>query len=97
MRSGECRKHRGSPGLPDRQRQPDRAVRVGRGGQRTRLQARVDDLQRQRVAQFGDLGLAFRVTFLNKCDELERATVAEFFQKAFGQDLPDAVTRRKIV
>jgi len=46
---------------------------------------------------FGDLGLAFRVTFLNKCDELERATVAEFFQKAFGQDLPDAVTRRKIV
>jgi len=46
---------------------------------------------------FGNLGLAFRVTFLNKCDELERATVAEFFQKAFGQDLPDAVTRRKIV
>ena len=46
---------------------------------------------------FGDLGLAFRVTFLNKCDELERATVAEFYQKAFGQDLPDAVTRRKIV
>ena len=46
---------------------------------------------------FGDLGLAFRVTFLNKCDELERATVAEFYQKAFGKDLPDAVTRRKIV
>ncbi len=46
---------------------------------------------------FGDLGLAFRVTFLNKCDELERATVAEFYQRAFGQDLPDAVTRRKIV
>ena len=46
---------------------------------------------------FGDLGLAFRVTFLNKCDELERATVAEFYQRAFGKDLPDAVTRRKIV
>ena len=46
---------------------------------------------------FGNLGLAFRVTFLNKCDELERATVAEFYQRAFGEDLPDAVTRRKIV
>src|SRR6187399_1920323 len=36
---------------------------------------------------FGDIGLAFRVTFLNKCDELERPTVAEFFQRAFGADL----------
>ncbi len=27
---------------------------------------------------FGDVGFAFRVTFLNKCDEMERATVAEF-------------------
>jgi cobaltochelatase CobS len=46
---------------------------------------------------FGDLGLAFRVTFLNKCDELERATVAEFYQRAFGQDLPEAITRVKVV
>ena len=29
----------------------------------------------------GDLGLAFRMTFLNKCDELERLTVAEFYQR----------------
>jgi cobaltochelatase CobS len=46
---------------------------------------------------FGDLALAFRVTFLNKCDELERATVAEFYQRAFGADLPDAATHLKVV
>jgi cobaltochelatase CobS len=46
---------------------------------------------------FGDLGLAFRVTFLNKCDELERPTVAEFYQRAFGTDLPEAITRVKVV
>src|SRR5687767_12968788 len=33
----------------------------------------------------GDIGLAFRLTFLNKSDELERPTIAEFFQRAFGQ------------
>jgi len=38
----------------------------------------------------GDVGFAFRVTFLNKCDELERPTVAEFYQRAFGEDLPEA-------
>jgi cobaltochelatase CobS len=38
----------------------------------------------------GDLGFAFRLTFLNKCDELERATVAEFYQRCFGEDLPDS-------
>jgi cobaltochelatase CobS len=44
----------------------------------------------------GDLGLAFRVTFLNKCDELERATVAEFYQRAFGSDLPESAARVKV-
>ena len=39
---------------------------------------------------FGDIGFAFRVTFLNKCDELERATVAEFYQRCFGEDLPNS-------
>ena len=33
----------------------------------------------------GDIGLAFRMTFLNKCDELERGTVAEFYQRAFAR------------
>jgi len=44
----------------------------------------------------GDLALSFRLTFLNKCDELERPTVAEFFQRAFGTDLPEAATRVKV-
>jgi cobaltochelatase CobS len=45
---------------------------------------------------FGETAHAFRVTFLNKCDELERPTVAEFYQRAFGQDLPEAATRIKV-
>ena len=44
----------------------------------------------------GDLGLAFRLTFLNKCDELERPQIAEFYQRAFGEDLPEAATRVKV-
>ena len=39
---------------------------------------------------FGDIGMAFRLTFLNKCDELERSVVAEFYQRAFGEDLPES-------
>ena len=39
---------------------------------------------------FKDVGFAFRLTFLNKCDELERALVAEFYQKCFGQELPES-------
>ena len=44
----------------------------------------------------GDIGLAFRLTFLNKCDELERPTVAEFFQRAFGSDLPESAARVRV-
>ena len=39
---------------------------------------------------FGDVGVAFRLTFLNKCDELERAVVAEFYQRAFGEELAES-------
>jgi cobaltochelatase CobS len=39
---------------------------------------------------FGDIGFAFRVTFLNKCDELERPLVAEFYQRSFGKELPES-------
>ncbi len=39
---------------------------------------------------FGDVGFSFRVTFLNKCDELERATVAEIYQRCFGEELPES-------
>jgi len=38
---------------------------------------------------FKDVGLAFRMTFLNKCDETERATVAEYYQRCFGTELPE--------
>ncbi len=44
----------------------------------------------------GDLALSFRMTFLNKCDELERGTVAEFFQRAFGQELPESTARVRV-
>lgn len=39
---------------------------------------------------FGDVGFAFRVTFLNKCDETERQIVAEYYQRCFGTDLPES-------
>ena len=38
---------------------------------------------------FGDRATAFRMTFLNKCDELERTTVAEYYQRCFGEELPE--------
>ncbi|WP_313614521.1 cobaltochelatase subunit CobS [Agrobacterium sp.] len=39
---------------------------------------------------FGDVAFAFRVTFLNKCDELERTLVAELYQRAFGVELKES-------
>ncbi len=39
---------------------------------------------------FGDVGYAFRLSFLNKCDELERETVAEFYQRCFDEELPES-------
>lgn len=39
---------------------------------------------------FQDIGFAFRVTFLNKCDELERPLVAEFYQRSFGEELAES-------
>jgi cobaltochelatase CobS len=47
----------------------------------------------ENAAIFGDVGFGFRVTFLNKCDELERATVAEFYQRCFGEELPESAAR----
>jgi cobaltochelatase CobS len=42
---------------------------------------------------FGDIGIAFRLTFLNKCDEIERPTVAEYYQRCFGEELPESAMR----
>ena len=44
----------------------------------------------QNAEIFGDVGFALRVTFLNKCDELERPIVAEYYQRCMGEDLGDA-------
>ncbi len=46
---------------------------------------------------FGDIGFAFRVTFLNKCDEAERSTVAEYYQRCFNEDIPTGVPARKVL
>jgi cobaltochelatase CobS len=42
---------------------------------------------------FNDEGYAFRVTFLNKCDEIERPVVAEYYQRCMGEELPDSAMR----
>ncbi|MGX7925373.1 cobaltochelatase subunit CobS [Tsuneonella sp. HG094] len=49
----------------------------------------------QNAAIFGDVGFAFRLTFLNKCDEAERVLVAEYYQRVFGVDLPESVIGKK--
>ncbi len=36
---------------------------------------------------YGDLDLAFKFTFLNKCDEMERQIVSEYYQRSFGREL----------
>ncbi len=39
---------------------------------------------------FGDMAFAFRLTFLNKCDEMERPVVAEYYQRCMGEELPES-------
>ena len=45
---------------------------------------------------FKDIGYAFRVTFLNKCDEIEKNTIAEYYQRCFGEDLPESLANIQI-
>ena len=45
---------------------------------------------------FGDVGVAFRMTFVNKCDELERPIIAEFYQRAFAKELPESAAMVKV-
>jgi|TARA_Y100001949_G_scaffold57704_1_gene48562 cobaltochelatase CobS len=40
---------------------------------------------------FKDTGYAFRVTFLNKCDDVEKNIIAEYYQRCFGEDLPESM------
>jgi len=51
----------------------------------------------QNAEIFSDLGFAFRVTFYNKCDELERPTVAEYYQRCMGVELPESATNVRLV
>lgn len=50
----------------------------------------------QNAEIFRDVGYAFRVSFLNKCDELERQTVAEFYQRCFDEELPESAASLSI-
>ena len=45
---------------------------------------------------FKDAGYAFRVTFLNKCDDLEKSIISEYYQRCFGEDLPESSVNIKI-
>ncbi|AKH42062.1 cobaltochelatase CobS [Altererythrobacter atlanticus] len=48
----------------------------------------------QNTEIFGDIGFAFRLSFLNKCDESERMLVAEYYQRVFGEELPESVVAK---
>ena len=45
---------------------------------------------------FKDTGYAFRVTFLNKCDDLEKSIIAEYYQRCFAEDLPESTVNIKV-
>jgi len=45
---------------------------------------------------FKDVGYAFRVTFLNKCDDIEKNTIAEYYQRCFGDELPESLVNIQI-
>ena len=45
---------------------------------------------------FKDNGYAFRVTFLNKCDDIEKNTIAEYYQRCFGEELPESLINIQI-
>jgi cobaltochelatase CobS len=45
---------------------------------------------------FKDTGYAFRVTFLNRCDELEKNIIAEYYQRCFGEDLPESLVNAQM-
>jgi cobaltochelatase CobS len=50
----------------------------------------------QNAEIFRDVGYSFRLSFLNKCDELERQTVAEFYQRCFDEELPESAVSMSI-
>ncbi len=51
----------------------------------------------ENAAIFGNIGFAFRTTFVNKCDEMERPVVAEYYQRCFGTELPETGVKATLV
>jgi cobaltochelatase CobS len=51
----------------------------------------------ENAEMFDDIAFAFRVTFLNKCDELERPVVAEYYQRCFGTELPESGVKATLI
>ncbi len=49
----------------------------------------------QNTQIFKDIGYAFRVTFLNKCDDSEKNIIAEYYQRCFGEELPESMVNIK--
>ncbi len=45
---------------------------------------------------FMDVGYAFRVTFLNKCDDIEKNIIAEYYQRCFGEELPESILNTQV-
>ena len=45
---------------------------------------------------FKDPGYSFRLTFLNKCDEVEKKIISEYYQRCLGEDLPESSINIKI-
>ena len=50
----------------------------------------------ENFAIFGDLGHAFRMTFLHQCAEVERPLVAEMYQRCFAEELPESALMVKV-
>ena len=48
----------------------------------------------QNAEIFNSIGFAFRLSFLNKCDEAERVLVSEYYQRVFGEDLPESAAKK---
>jgi len=44
----------------------------------------------ENIEIFHDTALAFRLSFLNRCDEAERTVVAEYFQRCFDRELDES-------
>ena len=45
---------------------------------------------------FDDVAFGFRSTFLNKCDEMERPLIAEYYQRCMGDELPESAASAAI-